>query len=933
MKRIILFFAVCLGLSVFQTTFADVPDTARAASKRTGNTTVSSTTNSNRSHLTDTKRTTNQQNKNTRTAVKTNQSRVVSRNTNTQKNVKSRNAITQPTQNVVNRVSTTARMGANSKTIEPRKNSSTTTASKSARSAASKKIVRAAEINSEKIANIKSADYSKCKTVYYECMDEFCANKDANLRRCACSSRIHEFDNIKKQLDAAEDKMLDFNQRLLTVSLDKEDAAAINISSEGELAFDTKDKSESEKLLQKITKTLNSSGDSKINNDLSAISLSLDMDTAWDNIDSLSGVATSSKNGLDLYNAARPVCIEMAREVCTDDELTIAQDGYKLTIQQDCNTVAKSYNTLYNDAMGKIHESSALLDMSRLSVYQQRNSDDILTCKKKILAQLSDSAVCGENLYKCLDTTGEYIDPSTGKAFLSENLYRLTELIQEPVENEKWSKIAKNETFVNFINSKKEFLTPAIQQCQDIADMVWKEFLDDAISQIKLAQNTKMEEIKRGCTTLVAECKTNALTDLAEFDSRALSIFNVAADKTANEMCSKIQNSCISLMGINSNDWGEGITDIATDITYKSIIDTCTQIGRDCIIQKCNGASGNFALCKSTSAENRMAILKRDACWNEVLNCVNGADNLANMNPTFSSNNTYYDPDACGDANPKACIIAKQIWGDCETDNSNTPISNLANLPNTLTISHNKIIAGSSLLSWLATNTGTQTQNDSCNTFPCPVNFALSNGTCQQVIADQTGDCETAENYNQIIHVTSDLTNYCASGKRDMFGNCCADEYTSNGICVPTSDDNDNNPYKALLLVNETCNVTTDNYYCPTSRQISVYCITTADHIIYDDSGTDFYVQYTCPNEGTNIGRWILVDQYGNYFNVQNQTDAPKMTYNDNTCDNHSCPCSINTCTYKYDTNQWKWLDGNNNECSTGISQVPTDNEFIIKYQ
>lgn len=914
MKRIILFFAVCLGLSVFQTTFADVPDTARAASKRTGNTTVSSTTNSNRSHLTDTKRTTNQQNKNTRTAVKTNQSRVVSRNTNTQKNVKSRNAITQPTQNVVNRVSTTARMGANSKTIEPRKNSSTTTASKSARSAASKKIVRAAEINSEKIANIKSANYSKCKTVYYECMDEFCANKDANLRRCACSSRIHEFDNIKKQLDAAEDKMLYFNQRLLTVSLDKEDAAAINIASEGELAFDTKDKSESEKLLQKITQTLNSSGNSKINNDLSAISLSLDMDTAWDNIDSLSGVATSSKNGLDLYNAARPVCIEMAREVCTDDELTIAQDGYKLTIQQDCNTVAKSYNTLYNDAMGKIHESSALLDMSRLSVYQQRNADDILTCKKKILAQLSDSAVCGENLYKCLDTTGEYIDPSTGKAFLSENLYRLTELIQEPGENEKWSKIAKNENFVNFINSKKEFLTPATQQCQDIADMVWKEFLDDAISQIKLAQNAKMEEIKRGCTTLVAECKTNAMTDLAEFDSRALSIFNVAADKTANEMCLKIKNSCISLLGGDSSDWGGGITDIATDISYKSIIDTCTQIGRDCIIQKCNGASGNFALCKSTTAENRMAILKRDACWNEVLNCVNGADNLANMNPTFSSNNTYYDPNACGNANQNACLIAKQIWGDCERDNQSTPLSN--------TLSNN-IISGSSLLSWLATNTGTQTRNDSCNTYPCPVNFVLSNGTCQQVIADQTGDCKTAENYNQIIHVTSDLTNYCESGKRDMFGNCCADEYTSNGICTPDSN------HKALLLVNETCNVTTDNYYCPTSRQISVYCITTADYIDYDDSSDGFYVQYTCPNNG----RWVLVDQYGNYFNVQNQSGAPTMTYNDNTCDNHSCPCSINTCIYKYDTNQWKWLDSNNNECSTGISQVPTDNEFVITYQ
>ena len=62
------------------------------------------------------------------------------------------------------------------------------------------------KLDLEKMANIKSADYSKCKTVYYECMDEFCANKDANLHRCACSSRVHEFDMMK--LEKAEDKML-----------------------------------------------------------------------------------------------------------------------------------------------------------------------------------------------------------------------------------------------------------------------------------------------------------------------------------------------------------------------------------------------------------------------------------------------------------------------------------------------------------------------------------------------------------------------------------------------------------------------------------------------------------------------------------------------------------------------------------------------------
>jgi len=908
MKRIILFFAVCLGLSVSQTTFADNSENVRTATKRTPTTTVSQ------------KRGENQSVKSARGATTSTQQRIVSRPSSSQtQGVKPRTT----TKSTATRSSTPARSTVQNKT--------------SARSATQqnrKSVSRAAtELNETKIESIKSADYSKCRTIYYECMDEFCANKDTNLRRCACSSRIHEFDNIKKQLNDAEDKMLDFNQRLLTVSLDKEDAAAINVATEGETAFYTKDRSESEKLLQKITKTLNNSADSKITNDLSAISLSLDVDTAWDDIDSLSGVATSSKSGLDLYNAARPICIEMAKEVCSDEELSIAQDGYKLTIQQDCNTVAKSYNTLYNNAMEKIHESSALLDISRLNSYQQRNSDDTLTCKKKILEQLSDTSVCGADLYKCLDVTGEYIDPSTGQAFLSENLYNITSLIQEPVGEEKWSRIAQNEPFVNFLKSKKKFLTPAIEQCRDISDTIWSEFLDDALSQIKLAQNAKLEEIKQSCTKLVSECKTNALKDLSEFDSRALSVFSVAADKTANTMCSDVQNSCVAIMGISDldNDWGTGISGIATNISYDKVIETCTQIGRECIIQKCNGASGNFALCTNTMSDNRISILRRDSCWEDVLNCVASADNLETMQPTYTEPVPYPDADthpyydtAC-DSNDKVCLITKQIWGNCEADNRDIAIITSDNIPDgILHISSNKISipdTGSTLLSWFATNTGTTNSITSCNTYDCPINYYKdANGTCQLLAINTTTDGITATSRSQIINVIINaITNFCETGVRDTFGNCCASGYKSNGICVP--EPINDTPYNALRLLTSVCN-DEDSYICPghdssNPRQIYHYCITTNDYVEYDSNNG-----YICN------GFWVFVDQYGNYFdeahlNASNQliigSDAPDMTFRPNDTD---------TCTYVYQ-NAWSFSGQN----CTITDAVPTSNEFMITYQ
>ena len=922
MKRIILFFAVCLGLSVSQTTFADDAETVRAASKRATTTNTTTQQTSSRSVTTGAKRPDATQNsaKNTRTAAKP-QQRVVSRTTATpqttkqQQNVKPRTTgltIKIP-KSATTRVSTTSSRAASARATTSRTASKTpsfsgTTARSATGTQSAKRISRAAELNNEKISNIKSLNYSKCKTVYYECMDEFCANKDTNLRRCACSARIHEFDNIKKQLADVEDKMLDFNQRLLTVSMDKEDAAAINVATAGELGYQTKDTSQSEKLLQKITDSLNDSGNSRITNDLAAVSLSLDLDTAWDDVDAMSGVATSAKSGVDLYNAAHPICIEMAREVCNDDELDIAQNGYKLTIQQDCDTVSKFYKTQYSNTMEKVHESGALLDISRLNIYQQRNSDDTLTCKKKILDQLSNTSVCGENLHKCLDMTGRYIDPSTGAAFLSAELYNLNDLLQEPAAGEKWSKTGPNESFVKYLNSKKEFLEPAIAQCEDIADMVWQDFMDDALSQIKLAQIAKLEEIRRSCTTLIAECKTNALDSLADFDARALSAFSVAADKTVNAMCSEIQDSCDSLMTYSndiSGNWKKGIAGITKDMSYQEILETCMNVGRDCIVQQCNGTSGNFALCQKKKSDNRFAILKREACWNEVLQCVNSADNLSEIEPEGNTYNGYTEISYSCETEDNACKIAKQIWGDCGTTKESSEPKILT--PDT----------GSTLLSWFASNTG----SDSCSTAICEANQDSVNGQCITKVETSDGCTPKDDNNNPLltpyyITVSDGLTNYCPDNKTDTYGNCCLDGAESNGICV--SQDGET----ATLVATLTCTTTnSDANLCPNANTTSdVYCV---------DTGTPTYdnnITYKCN------GKWVVVSDQ-KYYTVTEAAGSYSLTslnwyrateFSINSS-NNSKPLTCLDPNCHFENGTWTWKSIKNGECF-----LPT--HFLIEY-
>lgn len=665
-------------------------------------------------------------------------------------------------------------------------------------------------------ADITSRDYKKCREVFNSCMDEFCANKDAQLKRCACSSRLHEFDGMRERMENIEDKLLDFNQRLLTISMDAEDAAALNQATAGELAFNQKDRSESQKMLDEIAKKLNTSFDNNnFDQNLNSISLSLNMDAAFDSVDSLAGAASTSKSGTALYSAALPVCREMAAEVCTPDELSIAEGGYMVLVEQDCNTVQKSYQNQTDQARSKVFESSALLDMSRLSTYQDRNSDDILTCKQKMLDMLTDTTVCGTDLSSCLDITGRYIDPTTGQAFLTTTLANLSTLITRPSGDAKWSTMAHNDKFVQYLNSKKKFLEPAMEKCENISSYVWDSFIEDALSQIKIAQDKKLEDIRRSCTTLTTQCMSDTLKSISEFDSRALSIFGVVADKTVNEMCSDVKTACTALMestGGGDDEWVGGMDNIASDKTYDTILSTCREVGRNCIIQVCSAISGNFGLCENIDTSiNRKSIMNRTACWDQVRECIANAgddalktiwDNKTNSGittgdqflTTLYSNvdmDKYSSPDNVQTTNATPfipydwcksecdnnwasidcikCQLTAEIWGHCE----GKPDTKLEDSSR-----HNKIILmdkndeDATLLSWFAYNTGTEERADNCRDTTCGIGFRELNGECVDS-AGFTNDGIYCRDMGKEITLPNVKTNCCETKNIDSWGNCC----------------------------------------------------------------------------------------------------------------------------------------------------------------
>ena len=905
MKGIKLLFCVCLGVLAFgHATALDGEDTARAANRRVSSTTTATTM----TRAAPTPSTPAQNVTSRGTAVAPRTVATESRGTTTTVAPRTVSARSTPTSRptVQNRptASTTqsrrATMGA--RTATPR--TTTTTARTGSRTKAT--TARVATNESGAIVT----NYTKCRTVFYECMDEFCATKDANLRRCACSSRSNEFNDVKQQMEKVEDKMLDFNQRLLLVNMDAEDVAAINTATEGEDAFySTRDTSKSKRALDDIAKQLNAKFGGDTNSGgggLGAISLTLNIDAAFDTVDSFMGIDTTTKSGVALYNAAIPICHEIATEVCTDEEISLAQSGYQMQIEQDCNTVKKAYQSQVDQARAKVFESGALLDMSRLDAYQTRNSDDLLTCKRKMLEMLTDTTVCGSQMEKCLDMTGRYIDPTTGAAFLSANLADLDTMITRPGVNQTWTSANSSGKFITFLNDRKKYLGTATEHCEDIADTVWDAFIEDALAQIKLAQTAKLEEIRQACTKLTAECMDTAADSIENFDARALSVFGIMADKTANTMCTEVRASCTNLLGATGDEsWGTGVHEISTNMTYDSIISSCTQVGRNCIIQACKSISGNFDLCDDINfSANRHAILDRTACWGEVLNCVASAGDDAIMSimdilgksATGDRKYAFYDElygsanispieDICNNnnkcASPNAecatCRIAERIWGNCEA----YPAVTLGVDDDT---GHNRILmpqnGTETLLSWFAINTGTatpltsgayQSHGRSCVNTRCTSENTFMNDTGHMVCLpeEETIGKTTSEGMycpmppHQQMQISDGLTNCCFSNSSYWHHTFIGSNADSNNACCETGN--------TQIIDGQQICLPTGTSGTKLAKKANnserIICIGTIDTTTSSQSVTGF------PN-----GKQVICN--GTFIHVTSENKYNQMTYN-----------------------------------------------------
>lgn len=428
------------------------------------------------------------------------------------------------------------------------------------------------------------AEYERCKSTYFSCMDQFCMLKNDDYRRCSCSDRVFKLAEVRDVLEQAGEKLTVFTESLDVVGMTAAQALAMRTESEGEAAL-TGDNSASKALLQAIMNSIRGD-DTTVGgkySDLNSINISFDTVNAFGMVDA--GQAIAAYNGNALYSAVYPQCRDAVRADCNDASLQRAITAYLMAVEQDCNTVQTAIEQTQQKMKAAVREGSAMLDLARVENRQKHNSSDITTCINEVENAILSEQVCGAGYHKCLDN-GQYIDVSTGKPIVGvEDFYKLEKMLvfSDGVEaaDQKLSKNSSNRVFVqNFEDRVKQFAQPALDKCVENADVVWAEYLDKAMLSIYYAQKAKVAEIKQGCFDYVAGCYMNGDTAITAAMAELLgdSAVVLLPDKVSlnSQMCTEYVESCNNMFD------GNIIAQYVDEIKNTDTLTACRAVVKQC---------------------------------------------------------------------------------------------------------------------------------------------------------------------------------------------------------------------------------------------------------------------------------------------------------------------------------------------------------------
>lgn len=461
---------------------------------------------------------------------------------------------------------------------------SATTAS--ARTSAARTASRAPARSNARAATMTAAEsmtfgtgYNACRDAYFTCMDQFCAVQNETYRRCVCSSRLNSIISGESLLSQTATQLQDFKDLNIDIipKTAGEVQAMLSASAGETAAATTKDASQSAQQLKNISTVLNSTK-SKALSTAGTLDAGGDINEIWATTDLASGAYIANLTGEPLYNAVHAQCAEMAMPNCNSKStLNMVVSAYGMYIENDCTTLTNSLNKKITSAKKSVRDTEREMQLARLENYNAHNSTAINECIAQVRNDLTANTACGTDYVHCLDISGKYLNRDTGEPLYTAEFYQLDGQISLE------GNILTNQTnrlLVADLNRKRIFAERGLDTCRDIADVVWDEFMRQAIVEIYQGQQQRIRQVKTDCLEVVTKCYDEQNESLKDFSNVKEQLLLGQRLELSEEMCVEKLNACSNLYGGGSQGMKQLLTAMH-DITDQTIAQNCMATLRD----------------------------------------------------------------------------------------------------------------------------------------------------------------------------------------------------------------------------------------------------------------------------------------------------------------------------------------------------------------
>lgn len=422
-----------------------------------------------------------------------------------------------------------------------------------ARSAIKKSTARASSISSlfdtnTSTSRVFDAEYEKCQTAYFTCMDQFCALQNESYRRCICSSKLETVKARERALSQTSTQLQDFKDLNIDAILKTPaEVKAMLSATEGELKYSqSRDKSQSQKQLNAISSVLENTRKNAMSTS-GQLDVGGDIKQVWNTTDLISGANIANLTGESLYNAVHSQCGELVREQCSSDTaLKMVMSAYGMYIENDCATILAALDKQSTNANTAIRQTNREMMTARLENYDSHNSAAINECIAGVRENITADTACGANYVHCLDLTGRYLNKTTGEPIYTPNFYELNDQVSlsgDVLTN------ATNAKLVNELNRKKEFAKKTLETCRDIADEVWEEFMRQAITEIYQGQQSRIRQVKNECMDVVNTCYDETTAQLRDYSNIEEQLLLGDQLELSEDMCAEKLFTCSNLYG------------------------------------------------------------------------------------------------------------------------------------------------------------------------------------------------------------------------------------------------------------------------------------------------------------------------------------------------------------------------------------------------